>query len=172
MSTISSIMVIVRMTSFSSSQVQLLFRIFAATLPSADRTGLLSAEKCRRHLSAGTDSGRAGVFYHISTSCSRPAEESLLSCCYIGRIFSKRSCVNAPGRCTLNRRLHRIRNKKLQKNPLFRLCYCPQNPSSSCRSRPHFVSVGLTPLLLSQTHLCRTRPRNTLHRTEIRSRQR
>ena len=104
MSTISSIMVIVRMTSFSSSQVQLLFRTFATTIHTADRTGLLSAEKCRRHLSAGTDSGRAGLFYHIATSCSSPAEESLLSCCYSGRIFSKCSCINAPDRCTLNRR--------------------------------------------------------------------
>ena len=104
MSTISSIMVIVRMTSFSSSQVQLLFRTFAATIHTADRTGLLSAEKCRRHLSAGTDSGRAGLFYHIATSCSSPADESLLSCCYIGRIPSRCSCINAPVRCTLNRR--------------------------------------------------------------------
>ena len=97
MSIISSIMIRAFMISISSSQIRLLFRTLAATIPTADRTGLLSAEKCRRHLSAGTDSGRAGLFYHIATSCSSPAEESLLSCCYSGRISSKCSCINAPG---------------------------------------------------------------------------
>ena len=118
MSTISSIMVIVRMTSFSSSQVQLLFRTFAATIPTADRTGLLSAEKCRKHLSAGTDSGRADVFYQISTSCSSPAEESLLSCRNIGRSPLKCSCVNAPARCA------RPENKSKISNAVFHFA-CP-----------------------------------------------
>ena len=73
MSIISSIMIRAFMISISSSQIRLLFRTLAATIPTADRTGLLSAEKCRRHLSAGTDSGRADVFYHIATSCSSPS---------------------------------------------------------------------------------------------------
>ena len=78
MSIISSIMIRAFMISISSSQIRLLFRTLAATIHTADRTGLLSAEKCRRHLSAGTDSGRAGLFYHIATSCSGPADESFV----------------------------------------------------------------------------------------------
>ena len=92
MSIISSIMIRAFMISISSSQIRLLFRTLAATIPTADRTGLLSAEKCRRHLSAGTDSGRAEAFYHIATFCSSPADESLLSRCCVSKRLQKPTC--------------------------------------------------------------------------------
>ena len=92
MSIISSIMIRAFMISISSSQIRLLFRTLAATIPTADRTGLLSAEKCRRHLSAGTDSGRAEAFCHIATSSSSLADERLLSCCCVRKRLQQPTC--------------------------------------------------------------------------------
>ena len=61
-------------------------------ITSADRTGILPAERWRGHLPAETDSGRAGRFYQIWESLSSALNGTILTCCSIIRQQYFREC--------------------------------------------------------------------------------